>query len=322
MADKNYLYAVAVIRANEASLLKEQDLEQILGAPDYKKAVSLLCDKGYEEPKGNDYSAMLDGEIEKTWKLLRENAPDADELNTFIVKNDFQNLKACLKAEVADLNPKVFLVRPSVIDPDTLLECVSKREFDELPEFISEAAEKAFDTVTKTGNGQLCDVIIDTAAMKAMRYFAGLSDEDILKEYADVFCLATDIKTAYRCAKTKKGESFIEAALAETPFIDKKVLTEAALEGEEAVIGALEENGLSDYARALTDGASQFEKYCDDRLLNVVKKAKYISIGISPLAAYYVARETEVKALRIILSAKISGASNETVRERMRELYV
>ena len=45
-------------------------------------------------------------------------------------------------------------------------------------------------------------------------------------------------------------------------------------------------------------------------------------MGIGPLAAYYVAKETEIKALRIILSAKISGASNDTVRERMRELYV
>ncbi len=44
--------------------------------------------------------------------------------------------------------------------------------------------------------------------------------------------------------------------------------------------------------------------------------------GISPLAAYYVANEIEIKCLRIILSAKLSEASSEVIRERMRELYV
>lgn len=322
MADKDYLYAVAVIRANEASLLREQDLEQIISAPDYRKSVSLLCDKGYCEPEGSDYSSMLDRETEKTWALLMENAPDAQGLNTFVIKNDFQNLKACLKAEVADLKAEDFFVRPSVIEPELLSQCVSKRAFDELPEFISEAAKKAFDTITKTGNGQQCDVVIDTATVKAMRYFAEKSDEPVLKEYADIFSLSTDIKTAIRCARTDKGSGFIEAALSGSEALGKDELAEAAIEGEEAVLELLTEKGLNDYRQALENGASQFEKLCDDKLIGVVRQAKYTSFGISPLAAYYVAKETEIKALRIILSAKLSGASNETVRERMRELYV
>lgn len=322
MANKEFLYAVAVVRANELSLLSAQDIEQIISAPDYKRAVALLCDKGYDEPQGSDYSAMLDSELEKTWELLKTNAPEAEGLNVFVVKNDYQNLKACLKAEVAGTDAAGHLVKPCIIGHEVLLECVRERKFDGLPDFISADAKKAFDTLTKTGNGQSCDIVIDTATLRAIRRFADKADDALVTEYADTFCLAADIKTAVRCARTKKSESFIETALAENPYIDTGALAQAALEGEDAILELLSESDLKDYRTALENGASAFEKYCDDRLISIVKRAKYQAMGIGPLAAYYVAKETEIKALRIILSAKISGASNDTVRERMRELYV
>ena len=322
MSDKNFLYAVAVIRANEAALLKDADLEQLINAPDYKKAISILTEKGYSEPQGTDYSAMLDRELDKVWEFVTDNAPEADGLNTLVVKNDFQNLKAILKAEVMGEDAKEFLVKPSVIDADELFEKISERRFEELPEFISDAAKKAYDTITKTGNGQMCDIIVDEAALKAICGFAEKSGEELMKEYADIFCLSTDIKTAYRCMKTKKGKSFIEAALCACNLVDRNALADAAVEGEEAFFDFLKSNNLADYAAVLEKGASVFEKFCDDKLIAVMKKAKMTAFGLSPVSAYFIAKETEIKCLRIILSAKLSNASNDIIRERMRELYV
>ena len=53
-----------------------------------------------------------------------------------------------------------------------------------------------------------------------------------------------------------------------------------------------------------------------------MKKAKYTAFGLGPIAAYIFARMAEIGCVRIILSAKFNGTSEETVRERMRELYV
>ena len=90
--DNNYLYAVANIRANELSLLSRADIDALIDAPDYKTALTLLDGKGYDTSFGSDYSAMLDGETEKTWSLIKSVAPSAEALDIFIVKNDFQNL--------------------------------------------------------------------------------------------------------------------------------------------------------------------------------------------------------------------------------------
>ena len=41
-----------------------------------------------------------------------------------------------------------------------------------------------------------------------------------------------------------------------------------------------------------------------------------------PLAAYILARENEIKSVRIILSGKINNLSDDSLRERVREMYV
>ncbi len=322
MKNKDYLYAVAAIRASENSLLRQSDLEQLINAPDYKKAVSLLAEKGYEIPSGSDYSSMLDRHTEEVWALVKKSAPDAEELNAFIVKNDFQNLKAILKAEAMSYNAEDYLAVPSVIDPKALLEAVGKRDFDSLPEFIRDAAREAYDTLTKTGNGQLCDVIIDTATLGAIIAFADKGSDAVLSEYARQYVLCADIKTGYRCVKTGKNAAFVKLAVAECGFFAKDSFASAVLAGEEEFMDFLSSNGLSEYREALEKNTTAFEKFCDDRMLEIMKKAKMTAFGVSPIAAYFTAKETEIKCLRIILSAKQSAVSNEVIRERMRELYV
>lgn len=53
-----------------------------------------------------------------------------------------------------------------------LLKAVKERDFDSLPDFISDAAEKCLEVITKTENGQLCDIAADRACLEAMSGFA------------------------------------------------------------------------------------------------------------------------------------------------------
>lgn len=318
----DYLYAVANIRAKELSLLTEADLEQLIAAPDYKRAIAVLADKGYAVAEDTDYSAMLDRETEKTWNLLREAAPDAEALQVFIVKNDFQNLKAALKSEPAGVDAREYLVSPSVMNGEELLSAVQERRFSDLPEFMASAAQEAYDMLMRTGSGQLCDITADRACLETMLALAEKAEDKTLSEYAETFVLAADLKTAYRWVKTGKNRGFLETALCGTKQYDKAALIDAALGGEESFFAHLQNCGLGGFADAMQQGAFAFEKYCDDNIMHVMKQAKYTAFGIAPLAAYCFARLTEIGCVRIILSAKFNGSSAETVRERMRELYV
>ena len=46
------------------------------------------------------------------------------------------------------------------------------------------------------------------------------------------------------------------------------------------------------------------------------------AFGIEPLAAYYIAKEAEIKDIRILTVCKESGTDNTAITERMRKLYV
>lgn len=318
----DYLYAVANIRANEVSLLTDADLEQLINAPDYKRAAAILADKGYSVENDTDYSKMLDREIAKTWELLTEVAPDAEPLKAFIIKNDFQNLKAALKAEVTEHDAEDYIVSPSVIDGKELILIVKERRFDDLPSFMADAAKEAFDTIISTHNGQLCDIIADKACLEAVKLFSKQADDETLFEYAEIFVMSADLKTAYRAMKTGKGKGFLETALCGSDTCLKEDLISAALSGEDGFFDYLNDKGLSEYADTLKNSPSSFEKFCDNGVMKTMKKAKYTAFGISPLAAYFFARMTEIGCVRIILSAKFNGSSASVVRERMRELYV
>ena len=318
---KDNLFAVASVRAKENSLLSKSDLEQLINAEGYNKAINILSEKGYEISDGSDYSAVLDEELNKVWQYILESAPEVEGLKALIVKNDFQNLKAVLKAEFMNYNAAEYLVEPCIVPHAVLLEAISSRKFESLPEFLKDTAAKALDILSKTESAQLCDAVADTAALDVIISFAQKSGDEILIQYANEYCLTCDIKTAFRAIKTGKSAVFLNAAIADNSLIDKKAFIDAALSGAEGFFEYLSGN-FADYRAALEKSASAFEKYCDDKITQIIKKAKMTVFGISPLAAYYVAKETEIKCIRIILSAKQSHISSDIIRERMREMYV
>ena len=320
MKNKDYLFAVASLRARENELLTKSDFEQLISAESYEKAVSLLNDKGYEI-SGDDYSSRLDENLNEVWDYIIKSAPEAEILKAFVVKNDFHNIKAILKSEVMNYSAEDYMLSPSIVSPQDMIEAISARDFKKLPDYMSAAAEDAAQILAKTQNAQLCDAVCDTAALEAMISLCEDGDE-ILKEYANIFCLSSNIKTAFRAIKTKKSSAFLNASIAENSLLDKKEFISAALSGEDELSEFLKLKGFEEFAAAFEESPSAFEKYCDDKMISVIKKSKMTVFGISPVAAYFLAKENEIKCLRIILSAKQSRISNDIIRERMREAYV
>ena len=67
---------------------------------------------------------------------------------------------------------------------------------------------------------------------------------------------------------------------------------------------------------------SLLEKLCDNKRIEYIKDAKFVSFGLEPAAAFLIAKESESKNLRMILTGKISGTSKEVILERLRKTYV
>lgn len=318
-----YTYAVARVRANEQTLLSAADIEQLITAGDYKVTMQKLSDAGWGEIKDiYDYASYLENYFAKTWDFLVEIMSDIHELDLLLVKNDMQNLKAALKQIVSQHDAKDLYVQSTVYETESILKAVEERRWTDLPDFMQEPAAEAYEVLTETANGQLADAIIDKATLERIKFLGVKSGSPVLAELAERMCATANIKTALRCANTGKSKDFVTRSLCDCDTISKDKLVETSLEGVESVLKYLEESAYKDAGAKFKESTSVFEKWCDDILMECVKEARYTAFGIDPIIAYYVARDAEIKTVRIILSAKINNLPADVIRERVRALYV
>lgn len=323
MADK-YIYAVARIRALEMSLFSQAVIEQLIAQKTYADCLQFLSEKGWgdTEAGAQDAETILNRELEKTWTLIKEMVSDQTVFDVLLIQDSFHNLKAAIKTVVdGEVQANVFYDNASV-SGEELVEIIKNKDFRSLPESMRECALEAYECLVHTGDGQMCDVIIDRAAMRAMLAAAEKNGDALLKEYAETVVAVADIKIAVRSVKTEKGLDFMRRAMEECKTLNVERLMRAALSGMPDVIKYLEETPYSGGAAALSDSSSAFERWCDNRIIEAIRPQKYNSFTIGPLVAYVLARQNEIKTVRIILTGKLNHLPDDAIRERVREMYV
>lgn len=320
---EEYTYAVARIRAKEMKLLTKNDLNALLSAKSYDECLRLLQDREWgEEGKTLSAPALLKAEREKTWALMRELVSDMSVFNVFLIPNDFHNLKVSIKAITRGIKPDGMFIENGTAGAQDIYDAVSKREYSLLPEYLQEPAKEALTALLQTSDGQLCDVILDKASLEAVYRAGQESDNEVVRLYAEVTVAAADVKIAARCVKTGKSAEFIKRSLAYCDTLNPSLLAKAAAKSLDDVYSYLQATDYAGAVGALKESPTAFEKWCDDLLIEKIKPQKWEPFTIGPLVAFIIARENEIKAVRLILSAKLNALDSEAVKERLRDMYV
>lgn len=327
MSDKQYYYAVARIRSKELSLLSASFLEQLLGAKTLSESLRLLHDKGWSSPadgtsESDTVEKMLQAEKKKTWDLIAELVDDISVFNVLLLGNDYHNLKAAVKEALTSETHRNIYSDEGTINAEIIAKAVRTRDFSLLPENMRDIAEEALETLLHTHDGQLCDIMIDQAALTAIHEAGKKSGSDILALYGELMVVAADIKIAVRSAKTGKDIRFLQRSLAPCDTLDVGLLAQAAVEGTEAICNYISATGYADAVAELKSSPSAFERWCDNLIIRNIRPELYHPYTVGPLAAYIIARENEIKTVRIVLSGKINELPEQSVRERVREMYV
>ncbi|MDD2503776.1 MAG: V-type ATPase subunit [Clostridia bacterium] len=322
MQEKQFIYAVARIRSHEMKLLDTQFIEQLMAADDVDECLQLLMNKGWGHESSLSPEQILDHEYEKTWKLMEELIDDMSLFNVFLLPNDYHNLKAAIKLVISNSSSTGYFTDHCTIDPETMVEAVKTKNFTLLPEHMSAVAEEAYNTVVQTGNGQLCDVIIDKAAMETMYEVSSKQSNEVLQWHAEIKVAASNIKIAVRGQKTGKDLKWIQNAMAYCDSLDIEALAQAAFFSFEAICEYLRNTDYAEGVDELERSLSSFELWCENWYMRKIKPQKYNQFTIGPLAAYLIARENEIKMVRMILLGKLNQLPEEAIRERLRIMYV
>lgn len=324
--DKDYLALTAMLRAREAKMLDRDRMERMLSAG-FADSAKLLTDCGYE-----DMSAMHASEIDialgehkkKIYEELTRMCPETELTDVFRLKYDYHNAKALVKASRLGSSAGHILSDAGRVPADRLREALEEGTFSGIPAKLAKAMEDAQLALAKTGNSQAAEFIMDRAYHKELEAIADAQGSQYLKGYVKILIDAANLGSAVRMMRMNKSADFMMTALFDGGSVSADAVCEAAAGGD-ALAELFRATPLAEAAmlgaEAMRGGSiTRFELACDNAVTSYLGKAKLVSFGAEAVVCYLARLESEITAIRMILTGKLAGIDPAVIRERLRDL--
>lgn len=327
ITDYDYLYLTSALRAKEPKKLTKDKIDRMLDAQNFDDAAKMLMECGYADMSGMAASAVekaLATHRAELFEEIRQLLPERSGLDAFCLKYDYHNAKVLIKAESANVDGRYLLSDSGMVPLDTLIEAYQAEDYEALPKILAESLEEARQVIKRTENAQLADFILDRAYFEEMKETAEKLYSPFLSDYVNLAIDGANLRAAVRTLRMGRDTDFLRNALIEGGSIDAARLLEATAQDE----GFSSLYVQSPYREAALLGAealhggrlTEFEKSCDNVLINFFGEAKDISFGVQPVIAFIAGLENEIMVARMILSSKLSGVEPSLIRERLRDI--
>ena len=210
------------------------------------------------------------------------------------------------------------------IPGEKLLEIYNEDKRVLLPETLAAAVDEAKTVLARTANPQLADFVLDKAYFAELQALATALDSSFIKGYAALLIDSSNLRSLVRTLRMGKNQDFLSEVLVPGGNIGVERLAAA---GDKDSLAALYNHTVLEKAGALgaecLAGGSMtaFELACDNAVNAYLRGAKLISYGAEPVIAYMAAVESEITAIRMILTGRLAGIAPQVIRERLRDMY-
>lgn len=330
MNKNDFASVVPKIKVWETKLLNKSFYDKLLDSNSLEEAVGFLQETPYgAELNKDNFEKTLNDSYKNLCSELHKSMKDNKIVDLVRLKNDYHNAKTLIKSRV--LNNKDFsyiLSNNGNINIDSIKVTLKGDGYREIPELLSKAMFEALESFEQTKDSQIIDIVFDKYMFENIVDVSKDINNAFVAGYVQSLIDLTNIKTILRLKKINKDKNFLKKVL-----IDGGVLSLDFCEGlfNDSVDNLSNKIFFTNYANLINEGVNDYketnslsslERKIDDYLMNYIKDAKYISIGVEPVFAYLYAVETEVKNLRLILAGKLNDVDSEIIRERLRESYV
>lgn len=326
-----YGFAVGRARVLETKLITLHKFERLVEAKDSEAQMRVLAETDYRSyfedfrtPEGIEEA--LHTYLASVYKFLEEVTPDPELTTFFRVRYDFHNLKVLLKAKYAEKTGDYIWSGLGTLNIEKVKELIDQEKIENLPSDYKPYVKKAISVFEQTKDSQQIDVILDQGLYERLFDLASAQKNSFLKKLVQILIDLANLKVWLRARNLERGKDFIANALLEHSSVSKPELILLYQEPLEKLLERYRSTSYRNLLQEVIKGKeidlSQFDKLADDFIITYAKEAKYIVAGLEPLVAYILAKENEVKLVRMILIGKLSGVSEDKLRLRVRELYV
>lgn len=331
--DLSYAYFVGEIRILETRLLGRGQLLRMAEARDAETVFRMLAETEYARSIGAaqgpaDYEAALAAELGQVFEIFRRDCPEPALVDLLGVAYTFQNLKAVLKAALIgkEADPRHLVAAGEVPGP-ALLDLIGGRGAGPLPALYAGPVTRVRELFEVTRDPQDVDLLLDAARLEAVLGRARGWDYRLLAEVTAAAADLVNMRTAVRLRLLGEGADGMRRAFLPGGEVPLERLERAMGGRPEDIPSELDGLPHSDVlaagmrSYAATGSLARLEKLIDDRLLSLTGGARYVALGPDPVIAYFLAKETEIKNLRIIFTGKLNRLPEATISERLRETH-
>lgn len=332
--DRNdFIQSSATIRVLEKKLLDRASLERLIEADGLEEALRYLNDSIYQGPvakleKPEDYEEVLKAEQLRFFEELYSISPSKIPVDLVTCKYMYHNLKVLLKEAIQEEDYRNLYVHLGDIDLKKLrdeFEGEGKKSYSDHYLDIVEEARRKYE---ETKDPQSMEIYIDKAYFEEMLTMAEKSGIDLFKTYVKDLIDFTNIRTILRAKRQNKDLEFLKEVIIDKGFIPKERYYDflnVTIDPDSALfkssnIYKFVRRGISEYEN--TGSLILFEREMDNYLISLAKEAKKVTYGPEVIFGYGLAKETEIKNLRIIFVSKLNKLDNDFIRERLRDSYV
>lgn len=323
---RNYHQLNPIIRLKEMTLLKPQEMEQMIAAKGFAEVEAVLQQTHYQRYLKPDFherfETYLDEELLKTIKELAELVPDQEILRLYMMPFTFHNLKVLTKESVTGKDYDHLLIEDGFYTIDECRTAIKTGTSEVLPEKIVTTIQEVREYLEGGAVLQGIDIIYDRRYLHEQRRLADEIKIPELQEAVIKMIDLTNITIAARCVLQKRSRSFMEAVLVSVGSIPKEEFLAFADASYSDFLAFLFESDYQEVLRPLIhEQVIDFAGLAllqDNLITESYGQAQTDALGPLPLLAFLNAKVLELQNLRILLVGKRSGFTEEQLRERMR----
>lgn len=327
--DTDYLNISMRIKYLEARLMGSEAFGRMLSCKSPDDAIAVVCDRlGAETGKitsAFDFETLIESEEEKVSDFLLKNIPDRSLYEIFAIRRDFMNIRALVKADICNISPDRMLVSGGTLTKEEIKKAFDRRDEKLLDGYFIAAVKAAFSIYAQTGDPQRIDTVCDRICFECLKNAADRSPFDFVSDFFGMRIDLINILSFIRQKLMGKDNSFYSTTiLPGGKIFSEKELTELYLC---SLPEFFEHVSKTEYGVLTADidpsnpDTTALERNADKFVCTAVKKLRKVSFGPQVIAGYILAKEYEIKNIRIAMSGILSGQSSDVIKERLRLGY-
>lgn len=321
----SFPYAFARIKVLEQRLITKEKLSRLIEADSFDAAMKTLAELGYGQGiSNNDFELLISKELDDTDSLIKALSPNDTFIQIMLTERDYQNLKSIIKLSLR--NTSASGLKQGNISVERLSRAVSDKKYFDLPLPMKEALSYIDNQLAAAPDASIVAVALDRAYAKDIMRLVKRLGFALVTEYFQAFFDLTNIIALLRVRAASASKAYYDRAHLKGGKLSKRMLLDAFDIADDGFLAA----AAKGYSHILFDafavyqkGGSLYmlEKARDDYLMSLLRENRFDLFGIGPLMGYYIAKQREAAAVRMVMSAKQSGIDTGIVMQRLKQLY-